>query len=134
MDKKELYNLINSLHNLRFTGGVDDLRIDEAEKILQLKFSPEYIEYLKEFGQIEAQGIELTGLSDKNSTSVVNTTNSLRKISSIPADMYVIEDLGIDGIEYLQDALGKIYQLSGCSKISMYANSLAEYIKKSQKK
>lgn len=133
MDKKELYDLIKSLPNLRFTGGVDDLRIDEAEKILQLKFSPEYIEYLKEFGQIEAQGIELTGLSDKSSTSVVNATNSLRKVSSISADMYVIEDLGIDGIEYLQDTLGRIYQYSGSSQISMYADSLAEYIEKSQK-
>lgn len=133
MDKKELFNLINSLPNLRFTGGVDDLRIAEAEKNLQLKFSPDYIEYLKEFGQIEAQGIELTGLSDKSTTSVVNSTNSLRKISSIPANMYVIEDLDIDGIEYLQDALGKIYQYSGCSQISMYAVSLAEYIEKSQK-
>lgn len=133
MDKKELFNLINSLPNLRFTGGVDDLRIAEAEKNLQLKFSPDYIEYLKEFGQIEAQGIELTGLSDKSTTSVVNATNSLRKISSIPANMYVIEDLGIDGIEYLQDALGKIYQYIDCSQISMYADSLTEYIEKSQK-
>lgn len=47
--------------------------------------------------------------------------------------MYVIEDLGIDGIEYLQDTHGKIYQYSGCSQISMYADSLAEYIEKSQK-
>lgn len=133
MDKKKLYNLINSLPNLRFTGGVDDLRIAKAEKDLQLKFSLEYIEYLKDFGQIEAQGIELTGLSDKCTTSVVNTTNSLRKVSSIPADMYVIEDLGIDGIEYLQDMLGRIYQYSGCSQISIYADSLAEYIEKSQK-
>lgn len=132
MGKIELYNIISNLHHLRYTGGVDDLSIAEAEKTLQLKFATEYIEYLKEFGQIEAQGIELTGLSDKCSTSVINATNSLRKVASIPEDLYVIEDLGIDGIEYLQDVQGKIYQYSGRSQISMYADSLVEYINKSQ--
>ncbi len=133
MDKNSLYYIIDHLPNLRYTGGVDDVCIDNAEKELQLKFSHEYIEYLRKYGQLEAHGIELTGLSDKRMTSVVYATISLRKIGLIPSDMYVVEDLEIDGIEYLQDSVGNIYQYNGRSGISKYAESLAEYIVKSQK-
>lgn len=133
MDKNLLYNLIENLPNLKFTGGVEDTRVTDAEDTLHLKFALDYVEYLRKFGQIEATGIELTGLSDKWTTSVVNATNTLRKVTSIPEDMYVIEDLEIDGIEYLQNSLGKVFQFNGGTKLSLYANSLSDYIIKSQK-
>lgn len=128
MDCNNLFIVIDRLPDLRFTGGVSELAIKEAEKQLNLMFAPEYILYLKKYGQIEANGIELTGLSSKITTSVVNATNILRKVGNIPTNMYVIEDLEIDGIEFLQDETGKIYQYIGKNKLTLYAQSLEEYI------
>lgn len=124
---------IENLQGLHFSGGVKDSAIHDAENQLGLKFASDYISYLKRYGQVEANGIELTGLSDKVTTSVVNATNLLRKLADIPHNMYVIEDLEIDGIEYLQDDSGKIYQYTGNKSISLYAQSLAEYIETSIK-
>ena len=90
--------------------------------------------YLKEFGQIEAEGIELTGISNKVTTSVVKVTKSLRNISSVPSSMYVIEDLGIDDIYYLQDKDGSIYQFKVGGKPIFYTQSLFKYIEKSKNK
>lgn len=133
MAKNSIYTVIDSLHGLRYTGGVEETAIQEAEKQLALKFAPDYILYLKKYGQIEADGIELTGLSNKTTTSVVNATNLLRKLSDIPSNLYVIEDLEIDGIEYLQGESGKIYQYNGNNPLSPYASSLVEYIESSKK-
>lgn len=133
MDNNNIYTAIDSLSGLRFTGGVRASSIQDAERELGLKFAPEYRLYLEKYGQIVADGIELTGLSNKVTTSVVNATNLLRRFSDIPSNMYVIEDLEIDGIEYLQDESGKVYQYSGNRTLSLYAQSLIEYIETSKK-
>lgn len=134
MDKNILYNLIKGLPSLYYTGGINEKNIFDAEKELSLNFAKDYIFYLTEFGQIEANGIELTGLSQKVTTSVINTTKTLRGISSVPLYMYVIEDLGIDDIYYLQDKDGIIYQFRVGGKPIFYAQSLFEYIENSQNK
>ena len=134
MDKNILYNLIKGLPSLYYTGGINEKNIFDAEKELSLNFAKDYIFYLTEFGQIEANGIELTGLSQKVTNSVINTTKTLRGISSVPLYMYVIEDLGIDDIYYLQDKDGIIYQFRVGGKPIFYAQSLFEYIENSQNK
>lgn len=132
MDKNIFYNLIKELPSLYCTGGINEKAIADAEKELSLDFAKDYYFYLKEFGQIEAEGIELTGISNKVTTSVVKVTKSLRDISSVPSSMYVIEDLGIDDIYYLQDKEGTIYQFKIGGKPIFYTQSLFDYIKKTQ--
>lgn len=132
MDK--LISRIEQLQGLRFTGGVSSEDISDAETLLNLTFAEDYKLYLSKFGQIEAEGIELSGLSNKRLTSVVVLTQDERKIFSIPLKHYVIENVGIDGLIYSQDATGAVYQLLPNRPIVKVADSLLQYIESINKK
>ena len=132
MDK--LISRIEQLHGLRFTGGVSSEDISDAETLLNLTFAEDYKLYLSKFGQIEAEGIELSGLSNKRLTSVVVLTQDERKMLSIPPKHYVIENVGIDGLIYSQDATGAVYQLLPNRPIVKVADSLLQYIESINKK
>ena len=132
MDK--LISRIEQLQGLRFTGGVSSEDISDAETLLNLTFAEDYKLYLSKFGQIEAEGIELSGLSNKRLTSVVVLTQDERKIFSIPLKHSVIENVGIDGLIYSQDATGAVYQLLPNRPIVKVADSLLQYIESINKK
>lgn len=132
MDK--LISRIEQLQGLRFTGGVSSEDISDAETLLNLTFAEDYKLYLSRFGQIEAEGIELSGLSNKRLTSVVVLTQDERKMLSIPPKHYVIENVGIDGLIYSQDATGAVYQLLPNRPIVKVADSLLQYIESINKK
>lgn len=132
MDK--LISRIEQLQGLRFTGGVSSEDISDAETLLNLTFAEDYKLYLSKFGQIEAEGIELSGLSNKRLTSVVVLTQNERKMLSIPPKHYVIENVGIDGLIYSQDATGIVYQLLPNRPIVKVADSLLQYIESINKK
>lgn len=132
MDK--LISRIEQLQGLRFTGGVSSEDISDAETLLNLTFAEDYKLYLSKFGQIEAEGIELSGLSNKRLTSVVVLTQDERTMLSIPPKHYVIENVGIDGLIYSQDATGAIYQLLPNRPIVKVADSLLQYIESINKK
>lgn len=132
MNDKNLRHAISSLKNMKQMGGVDATTIKAAEDTLNLKFADDYIEYLETFGQIEASGIELTGLSKRKSTSVIELTIRERKLGVIPEGFYVIEDLGIDGIIYAQSYKGPIVELAPHQHPVEFAKSLQEYVVKSQ--
>lgn len=132
MDK--LISRIEQLQGLRFTGGVSSEDISDAETLLNLTFAEDYKLYLSKFGQIEAEGIELSGLSNKRLTSVVVLTQDERKMLSIPLKHYVIENVGIDGLIYSQDATGAVYQLLPNRPIVKVADSLLQYIESINKK
>ena len=131
MDK--LISRIEQLQGLRFTG-VSSEDISDAETLLNLTFAEDYKLYLSKFGQIEAEGIELSGLSNKRLTSVVVLTQDERKMLSIPPKHYVIENVGIDGLIYSQDATGAVYQLLPNRPIVKVADSLLQYIESINKK
>lgn len=133
MDNNTLYNLIDSLPGLKFTGGVSTDVISNAEAELGISFAPDFISYLKRYGQIEANGLEIMGISNKISTSVVNATIQLRKFGNLPKMFYVIEDLEIDGIVYVQDFSGRVYQYVIGGTPRLYALSLIEYLKMASK-
>lgn len=132
MDK--LISRIEQLQGLRFTGGVSSEDISDAETLLNLTFAEDYKLYLSKFGQIEAEGIELSGLSNKRLTSVVVVTQNERKMLSIPPKHYVIENVGIDGLIYSQDATGAVYQILPNRPIVKVADSLLQYIESINKK
>lgn len=125
--------LIKKLPQLKYTGGVSQMEIKKAQKQLGLTFSEDFIYYLLNFGQIEASGIKLLGISNKSLTSVVKVTLEERKRHSIPDGFYVIENLGIDGILYVQDSTGTVYEVSPGKKPKKFASSLLQYIQSTQK-
>lgn len=129
----KLDNIITKLDGAVISGGVEINSIQDAENILQLSFSKEYTEYLLKYGQIEAKGIELSGISSKILTSVVDLTLKERVDESFPMNHYVIEDIGIDGIVYTQDNSGRIYQHMPHVRPVKVADSLTEYINNSLK-
>lgn len=124
-----LIKYIHALPGLQWTGGVTEDKIQDAESILNLSFAEDFKAYLSEFGQISANGIELTGLSDRRFTSVVNLTQNERKLLSIPTNHYVIENIGVDGLIYTQDNTGAVYQLLPNRPITKIADNLELYIK-----
>ena len=55
----------------------------------------------------------MTGVTTHERLSVVSVTKKERNMNSnIPANMYVIENITIDGIIALQDETGKVYTIT----------------------
>lgn len=120
---------LNKLQNIVTGIRASDDQIEQAEKKLGLKFAPEYILYVKRFGVFLASTIELTGITDIDRLNVVSATKRERKLNpKIPNDMYVIENLAIDGFVVLQDVSDVIYYISPCYEPKKMFESLEEYI------
>lgn len=62
-------------------GGASKEQIERAEKRLNLKFSEEYKEYLKEFGMISFYGTEWSGLNIDGYFNVVNMTEDEKALN-----------------------------------------------------
>lgn len=124
-----IINTLNKLQNIVTGIRASDDQIEQAEKKLGLKFAPEYTLYVKRFGVFSASTIELTGITDIDRLNVVSATKRERKLNpKIPNDMYVIENLAIDGFVVLQDISGVIYYISPCYEPKKMFESLEEYI------
>ena len=109
-----IIKVIKDLQNLRCLVPLNEKDIDDAEKVLGLKF---------------ADGLELTGVVAAPRLNVVNVTVSEKSLyQNIPDDMYVIENTGIDGILILQNARGEIFSISPFSKPIKKFASLTEYL------
>lgn len=108
--------------------GASVIQIEQAEKVLGLKFALDYKEYLHEFGAISVGGHELTGFSADENLDVVKITQKHRQNNNIGKNLYVIEEAHIDGIVIWQDSDGIIYEADPRSKIKKIASSLIEYI------
>lgn len=127
-----MYNLTKKLKqspNLYSFSGVNDDEIYKAEKLLELKFSQEYKDYLRKFGAISIDGHELTGICNVSRLDVVKITLEERTNKSyVTNDLYVIEQTHIDDIVIWQNEIGEIFQSSKNSNIIKIANSLLEYL------
>lgn len=110
--------------------GASQEDIEKAEDILKIIFSSDYREYLKKYGAVLFDGHELTGISKAKQLDVVSVTQEQRKYYTAEdaKDMYVIENLNIDGVIIWQGSDGTIYETQGNRKNKIYA-SFAEYIK-----
>lgn len=103
--------------------------IINAEKRLGVTFSEDYREYVKAFGDASANGHELTGVTDEDRIDVVSVTLAERKRNStIPLEMYVVEQTHVDRIVIWQDTRGLIYQTIPGDKPKMISRSLIEYV------
>ena len=54
---------IRLINDLCYIDGCTDVQVEGAEKLLDLKFPREYIDYVKEFGCIDFGSTEWTGLN-----------------------------------------------------------------------
>lgn len=86
----------------------------------------------KKYGAISAKGIELTGVTTCERLNVISVTKRERNMNpNIPTNMYVIENITIEGIIALQDETGKVYTVTSNKIPKLICNSLSEYIEKS---
>jgi cell wall assembly regulator SMI1 len=100
-----------------------------AEKQLKLKFSEEYCEYLRAFGQADGNGSEFTGITDIDYLNVVSETKVCREFCTQASDnLYVIENTNIDGVIVWQDSSGIVYKTLPGKAPQKIANSFAEYV------
>lgn len=129
---KDIIQIISNLEDMRFIKPASVEEIIEAERELCVSFADDYIKYVRKYGVISARGIELTGVTTHERLSVVSVTKKERDMNpNIPADMYVIENIAIDGIVTLQDKTGKVYTITPNGTPQLIYNSLSEYVEKS---
>ena len=118
-----IISIIEKLQGLRCLVPLSEKDINNAEKVLSLRFADEYRMYTKKFGAISANGIELTGVVSAPRLNVVDVTTLEKSLNpNIPDDMYVI-------ILMLQNAKGDIFSISPTSKPVKKFYSLTEYLR-----
>ena len=123
-------NYIKGLSGTHFTGPVSQGIIIKSESSLGVKFSAEYSAFLRNFGNMLYKHNEILGLNADHFDDCVSWTLEAREEDeTIPTNMYVISTAGIDGVLYLQDTKGQIYQHLPYNECTIKANSLEEFIK-----
>lgn len=127
---EDFIKFLNSLPNAHFTGPVSQGLIIKSESSLGVKFSPEYTIFLRNFGNMLYNHNEILGLNVDHFDDCVSWTLEAREEDeSLPENMYVISTAGIDGILYLQNTEGIVFQHIPFSPCTRKANSLEEFIK-----
>ena len=114
---------------LEATKGANDEQILKAQNELTIKFSTDYIDYLREFGVVNFFGTEWQGVNGPGYLNVVKSTLEARETyPDFPVNMFILEDLGFDGILILLDTNGSVFewQYGSCKKL--YSN-MSEYLK-----
>lgn len=103
--------------------------IENAEIELALPLADEYKEYLLTYGAIMADDVELTGIAKSKNRDVVQVTKREWSANSkVAHNLYVIENVGIDGIIIWQNTRGQVFESRPNHSVTIIANSLAEYL------
>lgn len=130
--KKDIIEAIDSLEDLCEPQPATIEQVEEAQKILGVKFSDDYIQLLLKYGTVDAEGIELLGIANPKFEYINVVPNTLREYEydkTAPKDMYVIENLGVDGALAWQHESGAVYyKYRFDEELQKAADSLAEYI------
>ena len=125
----KIIDVINGLENLLPLKPASVEAVENVEIELELPLA-EYKEYLLKYGAILADDVELTGIAKSKNRDVVQVTQREWSANAkINHNLYVVENIGIDGIVIWQDGTGKIYESSPNKAAKQIANSLAEYLK-----
>lgn len=124
-----IVDFLNEKDDAIIGNGVSIECIDDAEKELNLLFADDYKEYLLNYGLLMFDGHELTGLGGSDRVDVIKVTSFMKKnYKEIPADWYVIEELGIDGMVIWQNKNGEIYISKPNGEKNKINNNLKEYL------
>lgn len=126
----KIIDMINGLENLLPLKPASTETVENIEIELALPLAEEYKEYLLKYGAIMADDVELTGVAKSKNRDVVQVTQrEWAANSKIKHNLYVVENVGIEGIIIWQDGSGKIYESSPNNAAKQIANSLADYLK-----
>ena len=129
----KIIDVINGLKNLLPLKPATTEMIENIEIELALPLAEEYKEYLLKYGAIIADDVELTGIAKSKNRDVVQVTQrEWASNSKIRHNLYVVENVGIEGIIIWQDGSGKIFESSPNNEAKQIANSLAEYLESKQ--
>ena len=125
----KIIDVISNLENLLLLIPASMQDVENVEIELALPLSPEYKEYLLEFGAIIADDVELTGIAKSKNRDVIQVTKrEWAANNKIKHDLYVVENVGIDGIIIWQDGSGKVYESRPNCGATKIADSLVEYL------
>ncbi|WP_462111448.1 SMI1/KNR4 family protein [Campylobacter concisus] len=125
----KIIETIKGLKNMRSLGRASEAQILQAENLIGIKFADEFKEYIKEYGAVSAYGLELLGVSKSKRLDAASVTLEERELNeNFPNDMYVVENLGIDGVLILQNERGEVFEISPNAKPKKIYNSLADYL------
>lgn len=122
--------IMSNLEDLRFLKPATEAEVTAAEKELGVIFAEDYREYVLKYGVISARGIELTGVTTAKRLDVVTVTKAEREMASIPDNMYVIENVAIDGIVVLQNTAGEVFSIAPHEPLKRVCSSLSEYVER----
>lgn len=121
---------IEELPDLLAFTPASNIEISNAELQLCLHFAEEYKTYLSEFGAVIADGIELMGIAKSEHRNVVIVTKQEWELNlQVPHNLYVVQNMGVDGIIIWQDGSGAVYQTTPNNKPLKIAESLEGYLK-----
>ncbi len=124
-----LINAMQNLPNFAHMTGATQSDIAAAEKALGVTFAEDYRAYVSAFGAAAFEGHEFTGVCKSRRLNVVDVTLDERQQNEdIPADWYVLEQTGMDGIVIWQNSVGYVFQVTLSHSVNKVANSLVEYI------
>lgn len=127
----KIIEVINDLNDVISLTPATQVEITKVETELELVLADEYKEYVGRYGAILADGVELTGVAKSKNRNVIEVTRREWELNPlVPKNMYVIENLGIDGVIIWQDSKGKIYESIPNSSVRYIAESLSEYLMK----
>lgn len=105
-----IIDAINKLNDVAGLVPATKAEIINAERELGLHFDDEYKEVLENFGAVMSDNIELIGISSSKRLDVVNVTKREKQLNlEISDNMYVIENIGVDGALMLQSVDGEIF-------------------------
>lgn len=125
----KLVDYINELEDVIALSPATENDIKNIEQELSLTLADDYKDYISTFGAILTDDIELTGFSKSKNRNVVDVTVREHQYNkSVSSNLYVIENLAVDGIIIWQDENGIIYESSPNNKEKKIANSLYDYI------
>lgn len=124
-----IIDVIKNLENLLPLKPATAEDIGNVEIELALPLAEEYKEYVQTYGAIMADDVELTGIAKSKNRDVVQVTQrEWAANSKIKHNLYVLENVGIEGIIIWQDGSGKIYESRPNHGATQIADSLAEYL------
>ena len=129
--KKTICEFLESYRDFLSCDPVPIEKIREAEEKLNLKFADEYVECLLKYGSVDIEHIELNSVTNLLYSNVVKDTMDMRELPDadmIPADAYVVEDVGIDLVMAWQDSTGAVYLSYPGNGLEKVADSLGEYV------
>lgn len=126
---KKIVDVISMNDSLEYIGGCSELDIENAEKLLNVKFPDTYKEILRKFGVITFGSHEWFGLNISGYLNVIESTLAERKINDLfPSDCFVLENLGIDGLMILIDSYEIVYEWNGSQKKKINDSLLKYYL------